>query len=110
MALKSFMLWLAIFFNILTNIGFKYASLVTGNPIKKNSIFIGSLVFGLLNSICFTEALKTIPLNTASALFFSLTIVGLFLVAHFLFHDEMNWKHISGTFMIIAGVVLINMA
>ena len=101
-------LWSAILFNILTNIGFKYASLVEGNPVRKWVIFSVALIFGLLNSVCFTEALKTIPLNTASAVFFSLTIVGLFLVSYFVFHEGMNWMRVGGTFVIIAGVIMIN--
>ncbi len=108
--ITNYWIWLAIIFNVLTNIGFKYAAMVLGNPTKKWLTFAGALVFGLLNSVCMTEALKTTPLNTASAVFFSLTIVGLFFVSHFIFHDAMNWKHIAGTFVIIAGVVLINTA
>ena len=106
--LTNYWLWTSIIFNVLTNIGFKYASLVIGNPTKKWLIFSGGLVFGLLNSICFTEALKTIPLNTASAVFFSLTIVGLFLVSYVLFKEDMNWLRVAGTFVIVAGVIMIN--
>ena len=106
--MNSLWLWSAILFNVLTNIGFKYASLVEGNPTKKWLIFSGGLVFGLLNSVCFTEALKTIPLNTASAVFFSLTIVGLFLVSYFVFSERVNWLHLSGMFVIIAGVIMVN--
>ncbi len=108
MVLTNYMLWLAIFFNIITNIGFKYASMAEKNPVKYWTILFASLIFGFLNSVCFTEALKTISLNTGSAIFFSLTIVGLFLVSYFWFHEAMNWKHITGTFVIIAGVILIN--
>lgn len=106
--LTNLWMWLAIIFNVLTNIGFKYASLVEGNAAKKWLIFSGGLIFGFLNSVCFTESLKTVPLNTASAVFFSLTIVGLCLVSHFIFHEAMNWKQVAGTFVIIGGVILIN--
>lgn len=106
--LTNYWIWLAIIFNVLTNIGFKYASLAEGNPSKKWLLFSGGLVFGLLNSVCFTEALKTVSLNTASAVFFSLTIIGLCLVSFFWFHEAMNWKQVTGTFVIIAGVLLIN--
>lgn len=106
--LTNYWIWLAIIFNALTNIGFKYASMVEENAKKKWILFSGALVFGLLNSICFTEALKTIPLNIASAVFFSLTIVSLSMVSYFVFNEEMNWLHIGGTFVIIAGVVMIN--
>lgn len=107
--ISNYWMWLAILFNVLTNIGFKYASMVEKNPPRYWAIFIGSLVFGFLNSICFTEALKTISLNTASAVFFSLTIIGLCLVSYFWFQEAMSWKQVTGTFVIIAGVILINM-
>ncbi|MDB5228131.1 MAG: Small Multidrug Resistance protein [Bacteroidota bacterium] len=106
--MNSIWLWSAIIFNVLTNIGFKYAALVENNATKKGLIFAGALVFGFLNSYCFMEALKTIPLGTASAIFFSLTIVGLFVVSYFIFNEGMNWLHIGGTFAIIAGVIMIN--
>lgn len=108
MVISNYMLWLAILFNILTNIGFKYASMVEKNPAKYWVIFIGSLVFGLLNSYCFTEALKTIPLNIASAIFFSVTIIGLCLVSYVWFQEPINFKQTIGIFVIIAGVLIIN--
>lgn len=106
--MNSLWLWSAIVFNVLTNIGFKYTAMVENNATKKWLIFSGALVFGFLNSYCFTESLKTIPLGTASAVFFSLTIVGLFVVSYFIFNEGMNWLHIAGSFAIIAGVIMIN--
>jgi len=102
------MLWLAILFNVLTNIGFNYASKVDTKLPKYWIIFVGSLVFGFLNSYCFTESLRSIPLNVACAVFFSLTIVGMCVVSYFLFHETMNWKQTLGIFAIIAGVILVN--
>jgi len=71
------------------------------------TLFI-SLIFGLLNSICFTESLKQLPLNIASAVFFSITIIGLCLVSYFWFHETTNWKQFLGIFIILIGVVLVN--
>lgn len=102
------MLWLAIIFNILTNVGFKYAALAEKTPSKYWVIFAISLVFGFLNSICFTESLKTVPLNIASAVFFSVTVIGLCLMSFFWFQEAINWKQTLGIFVIIAGVVLVN--
>ncbi|HRB69656.1 MAG TPA: DUF2061 domain-containing protein [Chitinophagales bacterium] len=45
----------------------------------------------------------------ASALFFSLTIIGLLFSAHFIFHDAITWKQMVGTCVIIVGVILINL-
>jgi multidrug transporter EmrE-like cation transporter len=107
--MNNLWLWFAILFNILTNIGFKYASLYDSHPAKKWTIFTIALVFGLLNSVCFTEALKTVSLNTASAVFFSLTIVGLFLFSYIVFHEGLSWMRVAGTFVICAGVIMINL-
>ena len=109
MMLTNFWIWLAIISSILTNIEFKYAAMVLGNPTKKWLTFAGALVFGLLNSVCMTEALKTIPLNIASALFFSLTIIGLLFASYFIFKDALGWKQIIGTAIIIVGVVVVNL-
>lgn len=108
MVFSNYMLWLAILFNVLTNVGFNYASKVDVKLPKYWIIFIGSLVFGLLNSFCFTECLRTIPLNIASAVFFSLTVVGLCLMSYFWFHEAINWKQAVGIFVIISGVVMVN--
>lgn len=108
MIISNYMLWLAILFNVLTNIGFKYASMVEKNPKKYGVTLFISLIFGLLNSICFTESLKQLPLNIASAVFFSITIIGLCLVSYFWFHETTNWKQFLGIFIILIGVVLVN--
>jgi multidrug transporter EmrE-like cation transporter len=61
-----------------------------------------------LNSITFMEALKTTPLNTASVVFFSLTIIGLLLVSYFIFQETINWVQAAGIFVIISGVIMVN--
>lgn len=106
--LTNYWLWLSIIFNILTNVGFKYAAMVESDAKKKWTLFSGALVFGLLNSVCFTEALKDLPLNIASAVFFALTIVGLTMIAYFIFDEGMSALHLGGILVIIAGVIMVN--
>ena len=105
--LLNYWIWLAIVTNVITNIGFKMASLVTNNPTKKWITFAIALIFGFINSACMTESLKTIPLNIASAIFFSLSIVGLSFSSYLLFHEILTWKQIVGTITIIASVILV---
>ncbi|HNM31445.1 MAG TPA: SMR family transporter [Chitinophagales bacterium] len=102
-------LWLAILFNVFTNAGFKYAAMADGNPKKKWTIFSVSLIFGFLNSICFTEALKGVSLNIAGAVFFSLTIVSLTLVSYYLFNEQISPLHLAGVLVIVAGVIMVNL-
>ena len=107
--MKYILLYSSVIFNVLTNVGFKFSSLNEANPSKKWGFFAGGLVFGLINSYLFTEALQKVSLQTASAIFFSLTIIGLFLVDHFYFGTSINTKGLLGGALIIAGVVLVSM-
>ena len=104
---QSLVLLAAIVFNVLTNVGFKYSALNEKTPTKFWGYFAVGLVFGLINSILFTEALKTIPLGITSAIFFSLTIIGLTLVGHFFFGEEFSTTTFVGGGFILVGVVII---
>ena len=105
--MSQFYLYASIIFNVLTNVGFKISALNEGVPTKKWSFFSGALVFGLINSYLFTECLKDISLQVASAIFFSLTIVGLFLASHFMFKEAITtWKLVGGAFIIIGVVIM----
>src|SRR6185295_6200857 len=105
----QFHLYLSIFFNILTNVGFNLSAIHEKMPVKRWSYFAGGLVFGLLNSYYFTESLKGISLQVASAVFFSVTIVGLFLVSYFGFKEQVSVLRVAGIFLIVAGVVMVSM-
>jgi|ERR1043165_222102 multidrug transporter EmrE-like cation transporter len=104
-------LYTSILFNIFTNVGFNLAAINDANPVKKWGFFAGGLTFGLLNSVLFMEALKgkVISLQVASAIYFSLTIVGLFLAAHFGFNEPVSALRIAGIFVIIAGVIMVQL-
>src|ERR1043165_8674136 len=100
-------LYTSILFNVFTNVGFNLAALNDSSPVKKWGYFAGGLFFGLLNSYLFMEALKTIPLQVATAIYFSLTIVGLFLAAHFGFREPVTLLRMGGIFLIITGVIIV---
>ncbi len=107
--MKETLLYGSIIFNILTNVSFKYSALNDSVPSKKWGFLALGLVFGLINSVLFTEALKTIPMQVASAIFFSLTIVGLSLSAYFWFGEVFTTRQYIGIAVIIAGVVLVSL-
>jgi len=107
--MKYVLLYTAIIANILTNVGFNFSAIYDKEPVKKWGFLAIGLVFGLINSVLFTEALKTVPLHIASAVFFSITIIGLFLVSHFYFHEPVSTKQIAGVFVIVGGVVMVSM-
>jgi len=109
MMLTNYWLWISIIFNVFTNAGFKYAAMAEANPKKKWTIFSVSLIFGFLNSICFTEALKSVSLNIASAVFFALTIVILALVSYYVFNESISPLHLAGVLVIVAGVIMVSL-
>lgn len=107
--MKYILLFSAILANIATNVGFNFSALNDKVPVKKWGFLAIGLVFGLINSVLFTESLKQIPLGIASAIFFSLTIVGLYLVAHFYFGEEVTTLRMVGIFVITVGVVMVSL-
>jgi len=107
--MKYILISSAILANILTNVGFNFSAIYDKEPMKKWGFLTLGLVFGLINSILFTESLKQIPLGLASAIFFSLTIVGLYLVAHFYFNEPVTPLRVAGVLMITGGVVMVSL-
>jgi len=107
--MKELLLYGSIIFNVLTNVSFKYSALNDAIPAKKWGYLALGLVFGLINSVLFTEALKTIQMQVASAIFFSITIIGLSLSAYFIFNEEFTTSQVVGIAVIIAGVVLVSL-
>jgi len=107
--MSQLILFGAIIANLLTNIGFKYSALNDHIPTKKWSYLGIGLVFGLINSVLFTESLKFVTLNVASAVFFSLTILGLTLLSIFWFGEAYTMRQLVGVAVIIAGVVLVSL-
>lgn len=96
----------AILANILTNIGFKYSALNEAIPTKKWGFLALGLVFGLINSVLFTESLRFISLQVASTVFFSLTIVGLYGVSVFWFDEPVTLLKLAGALVVTVGVIM----
>ncbi len=106
--MKELLLAGAILSNVLNNIGFKYSALNEAVPSKKWGFLALGLVFGLINSVLFAETLRFISLQVASTIFFSLTIVGLYLVSVFWFNETITLLRLSGAAVIIIGVVVMS--
>lgn len=107
--MKYILLYSAIVANILTNVGFNFSAIYDKDPLRKWGFLAIGLVFGLINSILFTESLKYITLQVASAIFFSITIVGLFLVSHFYFKEPVTVMRAAGIFVLTVGVVMVSL-
>jgi len=107
--MKNLILAGAIISNVLTNIGFKYSALNETVPVKKWGWLVIGLVFGLVNSVLFTESLRYISLQVASTVFFSLTIVGLYLVSVFWFNEPITLLRLAGAVVVVIGVIMMAM-
>ena len=107
-SMKELLLTGAIISNVLTNIGFKYSALNEAIPAKKWGYLALGLVFGLINSVLFAETLRFMSLQVASTLFFSLTIVGLYLVSVFWFNETVTLLRLAGAVVVIMGVVMMS--
>ena len=105
--MQYIILFAAVAFNVLTNIGFKFSALNEKTPVKFWTYFAIGLVFGLINSYLFTESLKSIPLGIVSAIFLSITVIGLTLAGHFMFGEEFTTTTFIGGSFILLGVVII---
>lgn len=103
-----FALLTSVFFNVLTNVGFNLSALNKDNPFRFWAYFAGALVFGLINSYFSTVALKDMSLQAFSAIFFSLTVVGLFISSLF-FGEAVNMKATIGIALIIGGVIMVSL-
>jgi multidrug transporter EmrE-like cation transporter len=106
--MKELLLAGAIVSNVLTNIGFKYSALNEAVPSKKWGFLALGLVFGLINSVLFAETLRFMSLQVASTLFFSLTIVGLYLVSVFWFNEPITLLRLLGASFVIVGVIMMS--
>ncbi len=107
--MKTILLTGAIISNILTNIGFKYSALNENVPMKKWGWLAIGLVFGLINSVLFTESLRYVSLQVASTIFFSLTIVGLYLASVLWFNEPITMLRLAGAVVVIIGVIIMAM-
>ncbi len=106
--MKIILITTAIIANVLTNIGFKYSAVHEAVPMKKWSWLAIGLVFGLINSVLFTESLRYISLQVASTIFFALTIVGLYLVSVFWFNEPVTTLRLAGAAVITIGVIMMS--
>ena len=106
--MKFVLLYSALVANILTNIFFKLSALNDLIPVKKWGYLGIGLTFGLINSILFTESLKYVNFGEASAVFFALTVIGLYGSSYFIFHEPVNSIGLVGVVLITAGVIIIS--
>ncbi len=101
----SLFLFLAIFFNVLTNFFFKLASMQERS--KYWLLFASGLFFGLLNSYFITESVKGIRLSIAFPVFSATSILFLTMVSNLYFHEPLNSKKIAGIIIVCIGIVLL---
>ncbi len=75
------------------------------NGIKTLWPLIGYLSFGLLNVIFISQAMKTIPMSIAFAVWMSLALVGSAAVDVLMFKQVLNTLQIACILLILLGVI-----
>lgn len=95
----------AIVFEILaTNL------LKASNGFTKIQFTLGTIVAYFLCYYLFSLSLKTIKLSLAYAIWCGLGIVLTAIVSYFLWNEQFSWLEIVGFILIIAGVIISNLA
>jgi multidrug transporter EmrE-like cation transporter len=69
--------------------------------------FALGLMFGAINVVFFTKALKGINLNIAYPVFSGISIFLMITLSHFIFAEKISVLNVIGAFVIVAGVSLI---
>jgi multidrug transporter EmrE-like cation transporter len=105
--MKYVYLFLSIAFNVLSYILYKSISNKEGN-ILWFSVFALGLIFGGINVLFFTRALKNINLSIAYPIFSGTSIFLMVMLSHFIFGERISSLNVIGAFVIIAGIALIS--
>jgi small multidrug resistance pump len=102
-----FFLLLGMFFNSLTSITFKFASLKKYEN-SKELIFIIGLIFGFFCSYFYAKSLKGVNLNIAFPIFSAVSIIIVTIFSYVLFKENLTLIKTVGLVLIIFGICLIN--
>ncbi len=72
------------------------------------TVFASGLALGAVNVLCFTKALKEIPLSIAYPLFSGACIFLMALLSHIIFGERLSAVHMAGAAVIVIGIALMS--
>ena len=104
--MKYGLLLLAVLFNLLAYILFKYVS-GKQTSVLWFVIFSMGLLAGAANTFLFTRSLREINLSIAYPIFSAASIVFITLISAVFFNEKANLNTIGGAFITILGIVIL---
>jgi quaternary ammonium compound-resistance protein SugE len=67
--------------------------------------FLGYILFGIGNIVCFSQAIKVIPTATAFGIWTAATLILLKIADSLFFHQKISWLEVLFMFLIGIGIV-----
>ena len=108
-AILSFLLIVAnLFFNVFSNLAFKYSA--DGTTVRTFLYWqVAGNLAGLITVLTLTWLLKYMPLHIAFPVTTGLTVIGVSLVAaRLVFHEEVSGAQWLGTLLVVVGITLLS--
>jgi multidrug transporter EmrE-like cation transporter len=98
---------IAVIFNAVASICFKYSSMGNHSRHSNFIFFVSGLLFGGVNAFLYAKSLKTIELNVAYPIFSVGSFVLITIISLFLFNETLSFQKLSGIVVICIGIFLI---
>jgi multidrug transporter EmrE-like cation transporter len=102
-----YFLALAVVFNTLASLFFKFSSNNNKNELSLIFLVVG-LLLGAVNAFFYTRSLKGIELNIAYPIFSAASIMLISFVSWLLFKEKLTTNSVIGSLIILFGIILIS--
>lgn len=100
-------LTLAVLFNVIANVLFKYASVIPVWSLRKTGLLGLGLAIGLANTICYIKALEQYALSVAYPIFMAGSVILVTVLSSLLFSEGMSVQKTAGLCAIGLGLALL---
>jgi multidrug transporter EmrE-like cation transporter len=98
---------LAVLFNVIANVLFKYSSAIPAWSPRKIGLLTLGLAIGLANTICYIKALEQYALGVAYPIFMAGSVILVTLLSSLLFSEGMSPQKAAGLCAIGIGLALL---
>lgn len=105
--LSMIFLALAVVFNTLASLFFKFSSNNNKNDLSLIFLAVG-LILGAVNAFFYTRSLKGIELNIAYPIFSAASIILISLVSWLLLKEKFTVNNVIGSLIICIGIIFIS--
>jgi multidrug transporter EmrE-like cation transporter len=105
--MSALYLALAVVFNVIANVLFKYASGMPGWSVHKASVFGFGLAIGLANTVCYIKALEDYALSVAYPVFMAGSVILVTIVSVLMLGEQISMQKAAGLCAIGIGLALL---